>query len=85
MTEDEAAEWMKQQVEERGRLNQEYAIRHLIGFGDERLVYLDKERNRCLGKKVLAAFRKKTPDVVYERADKSWRQRKDHDKPGRQQ
>ena len=85
MTEDEAAEWMKQQVEERGWLYQEYAARHLAGFDDERLSYFDQEGNRCLGKKVLAAFRKKTPDVVYERADKRWRKRKDRDTPGRQQ
>ncbi|WP_404979008.1 hypothetical protein [Bosea sp. BE125] len=39
----------------------------------------------CVGKKVLAAFNKLTPDSVYERGEKLWRDRLPTDQPGRQQ
>lgn len=85
MTEDEAARWMLAQYEEFGFLYQEGAASHLYHFQDERLAYFDQNSNLCVGKGVLAAFNRLTPDAVYERAGKFWRRRLETDQPGRQQ
>jgi hypothetical protein len=81
----EAAEWMLQQFEAKRFLYQEEAATHLLHLHDEQLAYFDAAGNACVGKKVLAAFNKLTPDVVYERTDKFWRDRLPSDQPGRQQ
>lgn len=85
MTPDQAAEWMLEQFEAKRFLYQEEAGTHLLHFHDEELAYYDGNGNVCVGKKVLATFNKLTPDVVYERADKFWRDRMPSDQPGRQQ
>jgi Family of unknown function (DUF6953) len=86
MTPAEAAKWMLKRAEQdRGVLYQETAAAHLLEQSDEKLAYWDASGTACLGKEVLAAFRKLTPNHVYERAGKFWRPREDHDLPGRQQ
>lgn len=85
MTPREAAEWMLKQFEAKRFLYQEEAASHLLHLHDEALAYFDGSGNLCVGKDVLALFNKLTPDVVYERADKFWRDRLSSDRPGRQQ
>lgn len=85
MTPQMAAEWMLSQFEAKRFLYQEEAASHLLHLHDEQLAYHDAEGNACVGKKVLAAFNKMTPLVVYERAEKFWRDRLPTDQPGRQQ
>ena len=85
MTTDEAAEWMLEQFEAKRFLYQEEAASHLLHLHDEALSYFDANANLCVGKKVLAAFNRLTPDAVYERGDKFWRDRLPTDRPGRQQ
>ena len=85
MTEDQAAAWMLKRFQQAGFLYQEEAASHLLHLNDARLTYFDKSGNLCLGKGVLAAFNRLTPDVVYERAGKFWRHRLETDQPGRQQ
>lgn len=81
----EAAEWMLDQFEEKRFLYQAEAASHLLHLHDEQLAYYDGNGNVCVGKKVLAAFNKLTPDTVYERTGKFWRDRLPSDQPGRQQ
>jgi hypothetical protein len=81
----EAARWMLSQYERQRFLYQEEAASHLLHLHDEALAYYDVNGNVCVGKKVLAEFNKLTPDVVYERTAKFWRDRLDTDQPGRQQ
>lgn len=76
---------MLDRFEEKRFLYQEEAASHLLHLHDENIAYFDTSGNVCVGKKVLAAFNKLTPDVVYERADKFWRDRLPSDQPGRQQ
>ena len=85
MTTDEAAEWMLAQYEAKRFLYQEEAASHLLHLHDAALAYYDANGNVCVGKKVLAAFNKLTPDAVYQRAQKFWRDRLPSDQPGRQQ
>lgn len=85
MTPKVAAEWMLEQFEAKRFLYQEEAATHLLHLHDEQLAYYDGNGNVCVGKKVLAEFNRLTPDAVYERTDKFWRDRLPSDQPGRQQ
>jgi hypothetical protein len=38
-----------------------------------------------INKDVLAAFNKLTPNAVWDRGERLWRERQSYDKPGRQQ
>jgi hypothetical protein len=85
MTPVAAAEWMLQQFVEKRFLYQEEAATYLLHLHDEELAYYDRNGNVCVGKRVLAAFNTLTPDAVYERVDKFWRDRLSTDSPSRQQ
>jgi len=86
MTPTEAAEWMHERFLANNRiLYQEDAATHLLHLHDEVLATFDANGNICIGKTVLAVFNTLTPELVYERADKFWRDRYDSDRPGRQQ
>ena len=82
---DRFAERGLEQFEAKRFLYQEEAATNLLHLHDENLFYFDDNGNVCVGKKVLAAFNKLTPDAVYERAAKFWRDRLSTDQPGRQQ
>lgn len=85
MTLDEAAQWMLERYEAERFLYQEAAASHLLHLHDEALAYYDANGNVCVGKGVLAIFNSLTPDAVYERGEKFWRDRLSTDQPGRQQ
>jgi hypothetical protein len=85
MTPQQAAEWMLEQFEAKRFLYQQEAATHLLHLHDEALAYYDQGGNVCVGKEVLKIFNKLTPDAVYERAEKFWRDRLPSDQPGRQQ
>ena len=85
MTPGQAAQWMLEQYEAKRFLYQEEAASHLLHLHDEDVAYYDDSGNVCVGKEVLKQFNKLTPDAVYERAGKFWRDRLPTDQPGRQQ
>lgn len=85
MTPQDAAAWMLGQFEAKRFLYQEEAAAHLLNLHDEALAYFDASGNVCVGKIVLKAFNALTPDAVYERGEKFWRDRLPTDQPGRQQ
>ncbi len=85
MSPNDAADWMFEQFKAKRFLYQEEAATHLLHLHDEGLAYYDDRGNVCVGKAILAAFNKLTPDAVYERATKFWRDRLPSDQPGRQQ
>lgn len=86
MTPGEAANWMVEQFEASNHvLYQEAAASHLLHLHNEALAYFDGSGNVCIGKAVLALFNKLTPDLVYERGDKFWRDRYLSDRTSRQQ
>jgi hypothetical protein len=81
----EASAWMVDRFHEKRFLYQKEAASHLLHLNDEQLAYYDSGNNVCIGKKVLIGFNQLTPDAVYERAGKFWRDRLPSDLPGRQQ
>jgi hypothetical protein len=85
MTPEDAAAWMLKEFEAKRFLYQEEAASYLLHLHDSGLAYYDKTGNVCVGKAVLKCFTDLTPDVVYERSGKFWRDRLDTDQPGRQQ
>ncbi len=85
MNPQQAAEWMLEQYVAKRFLYQEEAASHLLHLQNEELAYFDGNGNVCVAKKVLTEFNKLTPDAVYERAAKFWRDRLPTDQPGRQQ
>ncbi len=66
-------------------LYQEEAASYFLHLNDDLLAFYDAQGNACVSKGVLAAFNKLTPNSVYERASKFWRDRLTTDQPGRQQ
>jgi hypothetical protein len=84
MTPADAAKWMKGELSS-GELYQEAVASELLGHADDDLAYYDDSGNACIGKKVLAEFKKMTPDVVYSRSGKYWRMREGGDEPTRMQ
>ena len=85
MTPVDAAEWMFEQFQRQRFLYQEEAASHLLHGHDEALAYYDTAGNVCVGKAVLIHFNSLTPDAVYQRVGKYWRDRLETDQPGRQQ
>ena len=85
MTPHEAAAWMRQKVLSEGELYQDAAAVELAEYNDEQLAYYDDYGSLSIGKRVLAEFKKMTPDFVYSRREKYWRAREPEDEPGRMQ
>jgi hypothetical protein len=58
-------------------------VQHLFGAS---FTYFNSNGNLAIGKDVLREFKKLTGNtVVWERGQRAWRRRKEHDQAGRQQ
>lgn len=78
------AQWMLLQIECEDCIYQDEVVDHIIRAGDEDMLIENADGNLVLGKEVLAAFRKLTPDtVVWVKPDRYWRFRVAEDEPGR--
>ncbi len=74
---------MADEVHEKRRLDQWDAVQEIEKrFGEEHL-YENENGNPAISRRALKEFRKLTPDVVWERWDREWRLRAEHDEPGR--
>lgn len=80
------ARWMLDQIEERGGLYQDRAVREIIReFGLE-WSYVNANSNRAIDKRVLAAFLAiSEQDVIWNRGARAWRKRRSHHRAGRLQ
>ncbi|EJM20673.1 hypothetical protein PMI21_01019 [Pseudomonas sp. GM18] len=84
MDADSVAVWMLDQIQREDCIYQDDVVDHLITAGREDLLAENAEGNQVIGKTVLAAFRKLTPDsVVWVKPDRYWRFRVAEDEPGR--
>jgi hypothetical protein len=84
-TQIEAADWMLQQIKDKGMLYQDFAADFLRKNSTSFADYNDEGQLR-INNNVLASFKKLGNDsIVYVRADRYWRPRGPHDLPGRQQ
>ena len=70
-----AADWMAERVRAQGRLEQSEAAAHLMQFRDWRLAYRNEEDQTCVGRAVLRRFRRRYPNLGYDRRLKCWRGR----------
>ncbi|WP_455921818.1 DUF6953 family protein [Pseudomonas putida] len=78
------AEWMLSQIERDACVYQDDVVDHIVKSGNEELLIENADGNQVLGRGVLAAFRKLTPDnVVWVKPDRYWRFRVSEDEPGR--
>jgi hypothetical protein len=84
MDADSVAQWMLAEIARESCLYQDDVVDYLMKAGWEDLLTENADGNQVLGKQVLAAFRKLTPDtVVWVRPDRYWRFRVAEDEPGR--
>lgn len=78
------AQWMLSEIERETCVYQDDVIDHIVKSGHEELLTENADGNQVLGKGVLSAFRKLTPDnVVWVKPDRYWRFRVAEDEPGR--
>jgi hypothetical protein len=86
MTAEDVAQWMFEEVTQRGSLDQGTAA-HLIRTKLSRdFVYINGSGNWSIGRKILRVFKKFSEEtVVWERSSRVWRVRRGEDKPGRRQ
>jgi hypothetical protein len=80
----QAADWMREQIEEHGVLYQDDAAAEITArFGDE-CTYENENGNLAISRDVLKKFRAVTEKtVVWESADRMWRRREEYDSSGR--
>lgn len=84
MDENSIASWMFDQIHHEGCMYQDDVVDHLVKAKREDLLTENADGNLVIGKAVLAAFRKLTPEnVVWVKPDRYWRFRVAEDEPGR--
>ncbi|MHC2466687.1 DUF6953 family protein [Bradyrhizobium embrapense] len=85
-TVDQVAQWMFEDVNRKGMLEQETAAHEIQRRFGKGFIYNNENGNPAIDRKVLAAFRKLSGDgIVWDRSYKAWRRRETYDLPGRQQ
>lgn len=85
-TPDDVAQWMLSELKRVKYLYQETVVYDISSKFGEDFTYYNDSGNPAIGKKGLAAFKKRTGDsVIWERGERMWRFREKHDEPGRQQ
>ena len=78
------AAWMLTQIQQETCVYQDDVVDHLVKAKREDLLTENASGNQVIGKEVLTAFRKLTPDnVVWVKPDRYWRYRVAEDEPGR--
>jgi hypothetical protein len=85
-TAQEVAEWMLDEVTQKGELYQETAVSEIASkFGYE-FTYDNENGNLAIRRDVLADFRRLSENsVVWDPEDRFWRKRKEGDELGRRQ
>lgn len=78
------ANWMLKKIESEACVYQDDVVDYIVKAKREELLSENADGNQVLGKGVLTAFRKLTPDnVVWVKPDRYWRFRVAEDEPGR--
>ena len=78
------AHWMLSEIERESCVYQDDVVDHIVKSGHEELLIENADGNQVLGRGILAAFRKLTPDnVVWVKPGRYWRFRVAEDEPGR--
>lgn len=82
----DVAEWMLEAVRREEYLYQNVVVYEIAEKFGEEFTYTNNNGNLAIDSRVLNEFRKLTGDtVVWERGQRLWRSREEHDDPGRRQ
>jgi hypothetical protein len=85
-TPEDVAQWMLEELHREKYLYQETAVYDIATKFGEIFTYYNDNGNPAIGKNILSAFKKLTGDsVIWERGQRMWRLREEHDEPSRQQ
>jgi hypothetical protein len=86
-TAEAVAQWMFQELTTKpGLMFQEVIVWHIKQHFGDNFTYLNENGNLAIGRDVLREFRKLTKDsVVWDKRERAWRKRDQHDEPSRQQ
>ncbi len=77
---------MLEHVQRNAYLDHETAVLEIEQRFGEPFVYLNDQGNQAIAAEVLREFRRISKEtVVWERGERVWRERRDHDLPGRRQ
>lgn len=80
------AAWMLAEIEKDGCIYQDDVVDFLVKAKAESFLRENSDGNLVIGREVLDAFKKLTPDtVVWVKPDMYWRFRVEEDEPGREQ
>jgi hypothetical protein len=86
ITPQQVAEWMRDEVDRRGYLDQDVAADHIAKNFGKQFTYDNENGNLAIQRTVLNAFKKLTEKTaVWEKGERSWRKRTPRDSPGRMQ
>lgn len=78
-------DWMVARLASEGCLYQHEVIDELHQRSLSDLITESSDGGEGVPKEILAAFRKRTPDVIWARSELMWRMRTETDAPGRMQ
>jgi hypothetical protein len=79
ISENDVADFMKTQLDKKKYLSQEEIVYEIEKIFGPDFVYTNENGNQAIKPKVLSAFRKITPNVVWESGERCWRLREDYD------
>ena len=86
VTADDVAKWMVQQIHDKRFLYQEEVVHKIRGKFGESFTHVKPNGNLAISRIVLRAFKQVSRNsVVWERGERMWRARTDHDSRSRQQ
>ena len=84
--EEDVANWMVEQIHEKRFLHQEEVVYKIKQKFGESFTYVKPNGNLAISRIVLRAFKRVSgKSVVWERGERMWRARTDHDSRSRQQ
>ena len=75
----EIANWLYEKVKEGDYVYQETVVSEIEEVFGEEYVYSNYNGNMAIDKDVLKAFRKTSPDVVWNRVERYWRLKDEND------
>lgn len=81
----DVAAWMADQLRKQRYIYQEDIVWKIKAKFGGQFVYENENGNYAIDRGVLKEFRKLTPDAVWERGSRMWRQRESYDEPGKRQ
>lgn len=85
-TPSDVAKWMRDKIIKDKTVYQEHVVYEIRDEFGEEFIYTNDNGNPAISKVVLKEFRKLTEDlVVWERGERCWCLRSEHDTPGKRQ